>query len=175
MTRARTFDQVKASIFGDESLHKIVDGVNYGVCIDRLTQRLEAEIATGNQSTGGSKEYPSVLALSEDPEALLRVHSQQISQDQARQIVYAYVDEYECPDLDFTATTMRGCAWEGRIRLPQKPTLGLVLHEVAHIIQHNDKGFKRLGSGKRDVHGEDFARILDGLVRSEIACEKEVL
>lgn len=119
---------------------------------------------------GGSKEYPSVLALSEDPEALLRVHAQQISQDQARQIVYAYADECECPALDFTATTMRGCAWgDGRIRLPQKPTLGIVLHEVAHIIQHNDKGFKRLNNGKCDVHGPDFVKILDGLVRSELS------
>ena len=151
----------------DRSLHKVVDGVNYGVCIDKLTQGLEAEIASAKCPVGGSKEYPSVLALSEDPEALLRVHAQQISQDQARQIVYAYLDEHECPALDFTATTMRGRAWEGRIRLPKKPTLGLVLHEVAHIIQHNDKGFRPLPNGKRDVHGEDFVRILDGLVKSE--------
>lgn len=167
MSRARTFDQVKASIFGDESLHKIVDGVNYGVCIDKLTARLDAEIANAKSPVGGSQEYPLVLALSKDPEALLRVHAQQISQDHARQVVYAYVDEDECPTLDFTATTMRGRAWEGRIRLPKNPTLGLVLHEVAHIIQCNDKGFNRLPNGKRNVHGEDFVRILDGLVRSE--------
>lgn len=96
MSRARTFDQVKSSIFGDESLHKIVDGVNYGVCIDKLTARLDAEIASAKRPVGSSREYPSVLALSEDPEALLRVHAQQISQDQARQIVYAYQSAAQC-------------------------------------------------------------------------------
>lgn len=48
-------------------------------------------------------------------------------------------------------------------------TIGLVLHEVSHIIQRNDRGFKRLSNGRRDVHGPDFVRILDGLVKSELS------
>lgn len=167
MSQGRSFGQARASILFDESLHKIVDGANYGVCINKLTARLEAELAEVQKKQ--YTDYPAVMAMSADPEALQKAWNIVIDKDRARELVYTYLDESECPVLGFTATTMRGHAWDdGRIRLPQTPTLGVTLHEVAHIIQCNDKGFNRLPSGKRDVHGEDFVKILDGLVRSEL-------
>ncbi len=39
----RSFEQLRASILYNESLHKIVDGVNYGVDIDKLCRLLESE------------------------------------------------------------------------------------------------------------------------------------
>lgn len=102
-----------------------------------------------------------MLRLSKDRAALERAHQTHISQSEARQIAYAYLDEDELPVLDFTALGMRGQAWRsGRIRLPAIPTLGLVLHEVAHIIAWNDRG-------EFDHHGPRFVRILDGLISSE--------
>jgi hypothetical protein len=102
------------------------------------------------------KDYPTVMALSSDREALLAAWNTPITQDDARKLVYDYLDEDELHTLDFTATTMRGAAWNsGKIRLPITPTLGITLHEVAHIIHH--------GRG----HGPDYIKILDGLVQSE--------
>ena len=61
--------------------------------------------------------------------------------------------EDELPELDFTATTMRGRAWAaGRIRLPETPTLGLTLHEIAHIIQRHDE------KDRSQPHGERFVK-----------------
>lgn len=39
----RSFVQTRASIMLNESLHKIVDGVNYGVDIEKLCGLLESE------------------------------------------------------------------------------------------------------------------------------------
>ncbi len=39
----RSFEQVRASILYNESLHKIVAGVNYGVDIEKLCRLLENE------------------------------------------------------------------------------------------------------------------------------------
>lgn len=39
----RSFEQVRASILYNESLHKVVDGVNYGVDIEKLCRLLESE------------------------------------------------------------------------------------------------------------------------------------
>lgn len=165
MTRSRTFAQVKASIFGDKSLHKIVDGVNYGICIDKLTARFDAELSAVQKKQ--YSDYPGVMAMSSDPDALQKVWNVIVDEEKARELVYAYLDEHECCELLFTSTTMRGMASDRGIRLPPHPTLGLVLHEIAHQIQRHDKGFRRLNTGKRDVHGQDFVKILDGLVKSE--------
>ena len=103
------------------------------------------------------KDYPTVMAMSRDKEALLKAWNTPITQDEARGILYSYLDEDELLMLDFTATTMRGAAWNiaRRIRLPIEPTLGITLHELAHRI-HNGRG-----------HGPDYVKILDDLVRSE--------
>lgn len=39
----RSYEQVRASILYNESLHKVVDGVNYGVDIEKLCRLLESE------------------------------------------------------------------------------------------------------------------------------------
>lgn len=118
-----------------------------------------------------SREYPTVLKLSRDPDALLNAHATMISRDLATATVYSYLDEdNELPVLDFTATTMRGRAWPvtGRIRLPESEsmlTLGTVLHEIAHIIEYKDKG--TIG------HGINFINVLDDLVRSEVMWKEQ--
>ena len=39
----RSFEQIRASIMYNESLHKIEDGMNYGVDIEKLCRLLENE------------------------------------------------------------------------------------------------------------------------------------
>lgn len=137
------------------------------ICINRLELQNRGLTDLNMQTTDEimvlaimRKDYPRVIAMSADAEALLAAWNKDISADQAREVVYDYLDEQEVPILDFTATTHRGMAWPGgRIRLPESPSLGLVLHEVAHIIQFNDRHDRG--------HGKGFVKILDGLVRSE--------
>lgn len=57
-----------------------------------------------------------------------------VDEKKARELVYTYLDDYECCELSFTSTTMRGMATARGIRLPLYPALGLVLHEIAHQI-----------------------------------------
>lgn len=107
------------------------------------------------------KDYPSVMRASRNPGDLEFVWNLHISHEEATQVVFAYLDEDEA-NPRFTAETMRGRAWSnGDIRLPIKPTLGIVLHEIAHVIAWRD-------NGKSDHHGPAFVKILDGLVRSEM-------
>ena len=40
----RSFEQVRASIIFNESLHKIEDGLNYGVDIEKLCHHLECQL-----------------------------------------------------------------------------------------------------------------------------------
>lgn len=111
-------------------------------------------------------DYPNVMKMSQDAEALRKAWKTRITEEQAISIIYAYLDEDELPILDFTATTQRGRAWtHGKIRLPPNPSLGLTLHEIAHIIDYNDN--------KQWGHAKSFVRVLDGLVKSEILWEKE--
>ena len=105
-------------------------------------------------------EYSSVMKASGNPAALQFVWSLSVSQDEAMKVIFAYLDEHEV-NPRFTAKT-RGRAWSnGDIRFPAKPTLGLVLHEMAHVLAWCD-------NGKSDHHGPAFVKILDGLVRSEM-------
>ena len=107
------------------------------------------------------KDYPGVMKASGNPAALEVVWNIPISQDEALKVIFAYLDEHEATPR-FTAETMRGKAWSnGDMRLPIKPTLGIVLHEVAHVLAWCD-------NGQSDHHGPAFVKILDGLVRSEM-------
>ena len=110
-------------------------------------------------------EYPTVLKGSKDRAALEKMHDVNISEDFAIEVVYAYLDEDEV-SVRFTGYTGRGSAHGGKrgaIMLPAekcgKLTWGITLHEIAHVIMHNDK--------KKRGHGVEFIEILDDLVYSE--------
>ena len=109
-------------------------------------------------------EYPNVLKTSRDRKALEAAWQKKISENDALTCIGAYLDEGEV-EVCFTART-RGTAWAGErgvIRLPGDKTgnltLGLVLHEIAHIIAINDRGQRG--------HGPGFVKTLDGMVFSE--------
>lgn len=113
-------------------------------------------------------EYKSVLAGSKDRPRLEAVWAELVSQEKAEGLIWAYLDEGEV-EVSFT-NKRRGRAKGGDcgfIKLPPEGpclTRGLVLHEIAHVLMHNDK--------KTRGHGPEFVRTLDDLVSSEFIFEQ---
>lgn len=116
-----------------------------------------------------TSEYKNVHKFSRDPERLMAAHQKVISENEARKSIFAYLDEHEVV-ARFTCKK-NGAALggpHGFIRLPRdgskRLTLGLTLHEIAHVICHNDR--------RERGHGKTFVDILDGLIRSEREWDK---
>lgn len=115
-----------------------------------------------------SREYPTVLAASINKHDLLSAHATAITQEQAMELIFSYLDEDEVCCIRFVRDSMSGWAHpNGTMTLPKEPTKGIVLHEVAHFIQFKESPIKSI-EGKRVVHGSDFTAILDRLIKSEI-------
>lgn len=118
-------------------------------------------------------EYKNVIKISKNPDALKKAWGKQISENEAEQIIFSYLEEDEVY-VRFTARTGRGAAHaKGQwIRLPRENTgyltLGLVLHETAHILKKNDYGYT-----EKRPHGKEFVECLDSLVESEEIYEAE--
>lgn len=112
-----------------------------------------------------TREYPTVVGGSTVPVSLMDAHATRVTQEEARKIIFTYLDEDEVNYIRFTCKTARAwCSYRGRsVVLKFHPneylTLGLVLHEIAHALCWIDK--------KQKGHGEVFIETLDGLVKSE--------
>ena len=110
-------------------------------------------------------EYKNVLKLSADREALEFLWRIPITEDDANITIFAYLDEGEV-EVRFTCKKNGAAHPELRwMRLPGEGkclTLGLVLHEIAHVLTHNDIG--------KDLkpHGPEYVKVLDSLVISEM-------
>ena len=117
-------------------------------------------------------EYVSVLKASSHPDKLRTTWKVRVTELEATQLIFAYVDEDEIEEIRFTGKTGRGlCRYLGKnhcrkatLRLPAEKTgklsLGIVLHELAHALVWAD-------SGKNAHHGPAFVNVLDRLVASE--------
>ena len=107
-------------------------------------------------------EYKNVLRLSNDKASLEVAWREMVSEQVALETIFSYLDEDEV-NVRFTGKTNRGRAYfSGAIMLPKEGpglTMGLVLHEVAHIISYNDKMVRG--------HGPEFVKVLDGIIFSE--------
>ena len=112
-----------------------------------------------------SSECKRVLKLSVDRDALEEAHSVSITQEESWKLVYSYIDEDELPHgLTFENGRSYHTEAGGYINLnPNRLSVGLVLHETAHVIA----GCKKMKDGRRDIHGPHFVKKLDELVASE--------
>lgn len=125
-----------------------------------------------------TEEYPTVLKRSTSRGLLETVHGVAITEEAARQVIFAYLDEGDVQEgVRFTGETGPGlCEYRRQglsrvvnLRLPGektgKLTLGMVLHEIAHALNYIDHDEVN--------HGDSFVAVLDNLVTSEWYWEEE--
>jgi predicted SprT family Zn-dependent metalloprotease len=117
-------------------------------------------------------EYVSVLKASSSPDRLRATWEVKLTELEATQLIFAYVDESDVEEVRFTGKTGRGlCRYLAKdhhrkviLRLPSESTgklsVGIVLHELAHALNWLD-------GGNNDHHGSVYVATLDRLVASE--------
>ena len=112
-----------------------------------------------------SREYPTVLKRSKNRAAMEKMHNTPISESETNKLVFEYLDEDEVAEVRFSCTSGRAAAcYRGeetylRFTPGGKLTKGIVLHEIAHIINSNDRHGRQ--------HDDSFVKVLDGLIWSE--------